>query len=302
MQLQDRNCSVCLTPTPLTVAREANYDLSKLDGFAFSSRKIPENMHFRLVHCEKCDLLFASPAPKAEDLLAQYEVAEYDSTSEANLASATYAEALARNLDLVKHREGAIDIGSGNGSFLAELLRLGFSEVEGVEPSAAPIAAADPEIKPLLRHRAFQPSDFPAGHYSLITCFQTLEHVYTPGEMTQAIYDLLRPGGAAFFVAHNHRALVTKLMGAKSPIYDIEHVQLFSPRSLETLMFRAGFTSVRVFKITNTYPLNYWLRLAPVSRKMKAKLAGLADKTRLGQIKISVPVGNIGVIGVKPGE
>ncbi len=46
----------------------------------------------------------------------------------------------------VKCRDGALDIGTGDGAFLAELLRAGYTDVIGIEPSSAPIEAAAPKF------------------------------------------------------------------------------------------------------------------------------------------------------------
>ena len=299
MQLSERECPVCARAVPFKVVHEANYDLSKLDDFAFSSRKFPENMHFRLVQCSGCDLLFANPAPRAEDLIAAYEVAAYDSGAEADFASATYARYLKKHLGLFTERRGALDIGSGNGSFLEHLIDLGFSEVVGVEPSRAPIDAAKPTIRPLLRHAPFRAEDFAKESLALVTCFQTLEHVYDPGAMTKQIWDILRPGGAVYFVAHNYQAPLNRALGTRSPIYDVEHAQLFSPGSMEKLLQSAGFSSVHTFPIVNAYPLPYWVRLAPLPRSLKVRVVEGLKRAGLGGFPIALPVGNTGIVGVK---
>jgi SAM-dependent methyltransferase len=282
------------------VITEANYDPAALDGFAFASRKFPEHMHFRLMRCRDCDVVFANPAPLAEDVVAQYEGAAYDSSVEADLAAATYAKYLRRHLPLFAQRSGALEIGSGNGAFLEQLVSLGFTEVVGVEPSLAPIQAAKPAVRALLRHAPFRASDFAPGSLGFVACFQTLEHVLHPGEMTREIYDRLRPGGGIFFVAHNYRSLVNRAMGMRSPIYDVEHAQLFCPRSLARLVGRVGFTSVRTFGIVNSYPLRYWLRLAPLGRALKTRFIDALDRVQLGRVPIALPVGNMGVVAIKP--
>ena len=300
LELEERHCPVCETATPLRVLHTSTIDESRLDGFAFSSRKFPEGMHHQMVLCERCGLLFANPAPKAQELVAQYEAAAYDSGVEADLAARTYAHYLKKHLDVIGPRKGALDIGSGNGSFLERLVALGFSDVVGVEPSLAPIQAAKPTTRSMLVHAPFRAADFQKASLALVSCFQTLEHVHDPGEMTRQVFDLLVPGGGVFFVAHNYEGFVNRLMGTRSPIYDIEHLQLFSPRSLEELLRRAGLTSVTIFPITNSYPLNYWLRLAPFPRSVKERVIRALDRGGLGQMNVRVRVGNLGAIGRKP--
>src|SRR5262249_12036858 len=155
-----------------------------------------------------------------------YHEAAFDSQEEARHAATTYARFLPVIRARLKSFDGALDIGTGEGAFLRELLAAGFTSVSGVEPSAAPIASAGAQIRPLIVHDIFRPAAFAAASLSLVTCFQTLEHLIDPLKMAQAAFAVLKPGGAVFFVSHNRRALSAKLLGLKSPIFDIEHLQL----------------------------------------------------------------------------
>ena len=111
----------------------------------------------------------------------------------------------------------------------------------------------------------------------------------------------LRPGGTAFLIGHNVDALSARVLGRKSPIFDIEHLQLFNPHSAATMMRNAGFRDVRVFTILNAYPVAYWLRLLPVPEALKTRLlALLAGPLRtLGDRLVPMPAGNIAIVGVK---
>jgi SAM-dependent methyltransferase len=181
-------------------------------------------------------------------------------------------------------------------------LENGFDGVGGVEPSRAPIAAARTDVRPLIREGVFSGGDFVPGSFSLVTCFQTLEHLNDPLAMTHGVWKLLKPGGAAFFICHNRRALSARLLGRKSPIFDIEHLQLFSPQSARYLLEQTGFTNVKVMPIVNRYPLHYWLRLLPFPQNMKRSLIETLDRLGVGGWSLSVPVGNIAVIGFKKSD
>jgi SAM-dependent methyltransferase len=301
MDLRERECPICGVGS---VGREyypARIDESRLDKFAFASRKLPEYMHYRLIQCSTCDLLYASPAPTAEALKVEYEQAAYDSNVEATFAAATYGHYLAeRILPKLTHRRGAVDVGTGNGAFLSELVAHGFTEVCGVEPSAAPIAVADPAIRPLIRHGIFKASDFAPASLSLISCFQTIEHVPDPLKLARDMFSLLRPGGVAYLVSHNYRSLQAKILRERSPILDVEHLQLFSPRSLQQMFANAGFEQAVVFPIANRYPLNYWVRLLPLPGKSKSALVDRLKGARAGRLPIPLRAGNLATFAIKP--
>jgi len=195
--------------------------------------------------------------------------------------------------------DGAIDIGTGDGAFLEELLRKGFTSVIGVEPSQAPITFAKDEIRPLIKHGLFSIEDFTQGSFSLVTCFQTLEHVYDPKQMCRDAYTLLKNGGAVFFICHNHRAVSAKILGTKSPVFDIEHLQLFSEKSARYLLKTNGFVKIKVKIVFNCYPLHYWVKLFPMPLKFKKICLSFLKKIKIGYLPIYIPAGNLAIIGYK---
>ena len=300
MELISRACPLCGATDNGRIFTEANIEMDRLDSFAFASRKMPEYMHYRLIDCPVCDLLYANPLPNEEYLAAGYGEAAYDSGVEAHFAATTYADTLSTFIEQLPDRHGTLDIGAGDGAFLECLVEHDFDNVIGVEPSRAPRASARKDIRPLIREGIFRSDEFAPDSFSLITCFQTLEHLHDPLAMARGVYRLLKPGGAAFFICHNRRALSARLLGRKSPIFDIEHLQLFSPVSARYLLEQNGYTKVKVVPVVNRYPLRYWLRLLPLPRDLKLSLIRTLDWLGAGGWSLSIPVGNIAVIGFKP--
>jgi len=297
--MRKRPCPVCGSTDDSLVFAEADYDLERLDGFAFASRKTPEYMHYRLLKCPVCDLLYSSPIPETDMLGKAYAEAEFDSSEEAACAARTYGAFLPDIKKRLASLEGALDIGTGDGAFLEELLANGFTAVMGIEPSKAPIAAAKEEIRPLIKETLFNANDFEKKSLSLITCFQTLEHIDDPQGLCRSAFKMLKKGGAVFFVTHNYNALSAKVLSMKSPIFDIEHLQLFSKKSLHYLLRESGFTGIEIKTVYNHYPLHYWIKLLPLPRGPKRRLISFLKKIRIGLLPLYMPAGNIAVIGYK---
>jgi SAM-dependent methyltransferase len=298
-RLVARACPVCSATSGRELA-PASIDPARLDEYAFASRKFPEYMHHRLVECATCDAVYANPVFDLGDLDAAYDAAAFDSKEEAAFASRTYAGLVRPLLARLPATSAALDIGTGEGSFLEELLDLGFGRVCGYEPSAAPLAAASKRVRSLIVHDVFDAERAAGdGPYDLITCFMTIEHVPDPAQLCRDALGLLVPGGALAIVCHDRRAPVNRLLGAHSPIMDIEHLQLFSRASARELLERSGFEDVRVRRITNRYPLHYWLKLAPMPSHLKRALVAAARRGPLRSLSPSLPVGNLLAIGVR---
>lgn len=193
----------------------------------------------------------------------------------------------------------AMDIGTGEGSFLKELLNYGVKNVIGVEPSNEAINQADESIKKYIINGFFNADNFDDKKFDLITCFQAIEHIENPLNLFNDIYKLLNENGALFIVCHSYNYFVNRIIGMKSPIYDIEHLQIFSKKSVKRIFELSGLKNIEVFSICNNYPLSYWVKLFPFPNKIKKILLKFLNITLIGNIKIPINVGNIGCIGYK---
>ncbi len=300
LEMISRSCPICGSSDDSNIFAEADFDEQKWDSFAFASRKLPEYMHYRLITCPICDLLYANPIPTLDSLSSAYQEAAFDSSEEAGYAARTYGKILLKIISKLNSKESALDIGTGDGAFLIELINAGFTNVQGVEPSSAPIQAAEPSIKPLIREGLFRTDDYALESLNLVTCFQTIEHLYDPMSMCRDVFNLLNPGGSIFLICHNRSGLSVKILGMKSPIFDIEHLQLFSPQSARNMLERCGYVDVEVKPLRNTYPLHYWVKLFPLPAKIKNVLLEKLMGSKIGSVPISLSVGNLIVVGSKP--
>lgn len=297
-----RPCPVCHAGADqASLFLENSIDPAKLSAFSFSSRKAPEYMSHRLVRCAVCDLVYADQPPDAEELAHAYHQADYDSSEEANDAAMAYSLAAQPSFFKLKQRHSALEIGTGTGVFLDCLKSEGFTQLVGVEPSSAAIQAAPEHRQAWIREGVFDEADFQPESFDLVCCFMTLEHVRDPRVIAEAALRLLRPGGAFIAVTHDYRSPVNRLLGKRSPIIDIEHMQLFSNASVTRLLEGAGYKDITVSAFVNRYRMGYWLRLAPLPAVLKAGIARAFDTLGMGHIKLGMNVGNLFAAGFKRG-
>jgi SAM-dependent methyltransferase len=299
--MHHRDCPVCREPAnTASQFMPCSLDESQLTKASFASRKTPEFMSYKLVRCRRCATVFASEAPAAEALANAYHEADYSTGVEAEFAADVYRKSLQPFLEKLSTRGIALEIGTGTGVFLSYLRKFGFREQVGIEPSPAAIAAAAVDVKPCIREGVFTGEEFPANSVSFICCFQTLEHVSDPRGFVEAAFRMLEPGGMIALITHDYTALTNRMLGRRSPIIDIEHLQLFCSASLRHLLSAAGYALCDIRSIRNIYPLGYWLRLLPIPILLKHTALRVTKMTHLDTVLIGLNVGNLLTVAQKP--
>ncbi len=288
-----RQCPVCGGIGRLKFAQEL--DESKLTNKSFSSRKRPEFMHYDYFECVSCKSLFVAERPELSQLANNYSEAEFVSKEDSVFAAKTYIREL-RKIGLASH-DSLLDIGCSDGAFLEEVLAFGCTVVAGIEPSLKAIENACQSVENLIIRGTFEEAQV-EGKFDLITCFQTIEHLRDIGGLFERVYHLLNPGGRLVMVCHNRNSLVNKLLGRRSPIFDIEHLQILTRMGARVLFEKRGFDDVSVKSISNRYPISYWLSLSPINKSMK----DFIERRRIRRLlswAISLRVGNLLVVGTK---
>lgn len=138
-----------------------------------------------------------------------------------------------------------LDVGSGNGLFVAEAAASGW-RAEGIDLDPGAVTAArraglDVSLETIHARADREPEAFDA-----VTLSHVLEHVADPVAFLRAAYRLLRPGGAVWIATPNvdaegHRAFGPDWVHLDPP----RHLVLFAEGSLRHALERAGFGEVR---------------------------------------------------------
>jgi hypothetical protein len=60
---------------------------------------------------------------------------------------------------------------------------------------------------------------------------------------------------------------------------------------------KAGFSTLKTFPIKNSYPMEYWISHAPLP--FKKQLNSIFKMVGLNKMRISLSLGNMGIVAVK---
>jgi SAM-dependent methyltransferase len=288
-----KHCLFCGNQEKIKELYPQSFTEKDLTPAVFSARRSADQLHYRIVRCQNCGLVFSQEVLPSEILEKLYSQSKVTYGKYTDIIREDYWRALKPFLNKIDKKK-ALEIGCGNGFFLEELLGQGFQEVCGCEPSTAAIAMASPRVKENITADMFREGLYDKNSFDLICSFQTLDHLADPVKTIKLCYDLLKPQGLAFFVTHNVDSLQAKLLREKSPIIDVEHIYLFNKNTLSELFKKEGFEKLKVIKIKNSYPLNYWLEMLALN-----KLNQILNILKIGSIRLPIAAGNIGIVAKK---
>jgi len=236
-------------------------------------------MHHDYYECSSCGTLFTHGVDISTTMSA-YVDAPLEATQESLAAAITYRRLLTKELSTPPH--SILDIGCGDAAFLRQMLNAGSEIAHGIEPSRA---AAALNQDPRVEIKASTLSEL--GHarrYEAICLFQTVEHVHKPHELLILMTKHLAVGGSVFLIYHDRLSPINVALGRRSPIFDIEHLQLFTQTGIQWLLQSCGLRVMTMRRFVNRYPLNYALRLM---------VPDLRSPGWLSRVSIPVPAGNL---------
>lgn len=300
VELRNTRCAICGTEGNARELYPANFDPQALNPAVFSARRLPDRVHYRMVKCDTCGLIRSDPVAPLELVAQLYQQSSFTYTDEVADLKRTYGRYLAM-LDNFGARKGALlEIGCGNGFFLEQALAQGYCSVRGVEPSRATVSEAAPAVRDAIVCDLMRPGLFGPGEFDVICLFQVFDHVPDPGALLDACLTALRPGGLVLSLNHNVEAVSARLLGERSPIVDIEHTCLYSPRTMTRLCVAHGFRVLKAGPVWNRYSLRYMVRLLPLPVGPKRAVLDWLQRHAIGRLRLSVPLGNLYLVAQKP--
>lgn len=291
-------CAIC-EKNNAHIVYKSTVRQSKINERTFSARRMPDRIHYQIVRCDTCGLLYSNPILEDKKIEALYRKSfiRYDDSLE-NLKQ-TYGYYLKKLEAYGVKKRTLLDIGCGNGFFLEEALRQGYQNVFGVEPGKESINKANPAIKKTIIADIFKPGLFNKNFFDVICCLQTFDHIANPNAFLTECYSILKKNGLMLFLQHDEGAFTNRLLGEKSPIIDIEHTYIYSKKTIRIMFIKHHFEVLAVLSAFNIHYLGYWIHLFPFPESVKKTLMAVLRKLRLFHSKIRMKPGNLVIIAKK---
>jgi 2-polyprenyl-3-methyl-5-hydroxy-6-metoxy-1,4-benzoquinol methylase len=85
------------------------------------------------------------------------------------------------------------------------------------------------------------------GTFDVVSAFDLIEHIDQPRPFLRAVAEFLRPGGNVVICTPDSEHFLRYVMGSHWPMLQpMQHLSIFSRRSLRTALEQSGFTDVRM--------------------------------------------------------
>lgn len=237
--LETVNCCICgpgkLKPRFKASVQEFQKELFEID-------------QFQIVQCENCGLTFVNPriSEDANKKYYQFELPE-EQTYLDDRFGATYSfhdTNISRYLRLIKKLKPSgkmLDIGSGNGYFLHEAEKAGYSVI-GQDISKYFVNLSKKNFGLNVHLGELTDLQFPQNSFDIITLFDVIEHAYHPDILLSECRRILKKDGILVITTHDFGNIFARIYGKKwRMVFPIGHVYYFTQQTLARLLTSCGF-------------------------------------------------------------
>jgi len=220
-----------------------------------------------MTECASCGVGFLYPQPSEAELTRHYGEAYYGKGCkkfllpvEAGIRALTWIKWRSVR-DLLAPGKRMLDIGCGRGTLLRMAREEGF-EAYGLERSSQ-----EEHPLPYVFYKDLEDCRFPDGHFQLVTLWHVLEHLRDALAALREIHRILSPEGWLSVAVPNFGGAQAEAAGRHWFHLDLpRHLWHFRPRSLESLLARAGFRTARCSTFSFEYDwygtLQSWMNRA----------------------------------------
>jgi len=198
------------------------------------------DLYFHVVRCVPCGFVYLNPRPGDGELARHYP----DLAHRRSRPLTEIPAAFLWRIGQIERRAGRgrlLDVGCGDGRFLAALLRRGW-DVCGLDNSPSAIRVARQQLGDRVALTTLPEASHAPDSFDVVSLFEVLEHLPDPFGDLREIHRLLKPGGLICLSVPNFASLERLVFrrwwaGLDAP----RHLQQFTPESLRFFLEKAGF-------------------------------------------------------------
>lgn len=221
-----------------------------------------------LVKCKDCGFVFCQRKPTMDELMECYSI--YKRSNSISPITVNRYKELLSYFENFKQTGNIIDVGAGDGWFLAEAINFGWKTF-GTEFEDRSVELC--RQKGAIMHQGkLNPANYPPASFDVITSFEVIEHINNPTEEIQAFHTLLRKGGLLYVTTPNFNCISRRVLSEEWSVLNYpEHLSYYTPNTLQFAMEKNGFKKIN---LTTTA-----ISLSRFKRTMRKETKTDVDKT-----------------------
>lgn len=216
------------------------------------NRPLIDKFALKMSECLACGLVYTYPTPQIEEIADRYSsqwfLKEYLPSYGIDPANPSLDHLTSRYdnelkpLEVYRENGHLLDLGAGAGLLLSQAKARGW-EVMGVELSKFGPEYAKKYFGVDILQGTLDTVTLPQNYFDVVVLQDTIEHVPSPISTLRNINKLLRVGGGLLITTPNYASLGRRIAQDQwALISPMEHLALFSYKSLSAALHSAGFT------------------------------------------------------------
>jgi SAM-dependent methyltransferase len=270
----------------------------------------------RIVKCNHCGLMYASPRAKEPDHVqiitwddnldfASYNPQRYEKEK---LQTRDYSRTVKLLNRLYPARGKLLEIGSSLGFLLSEFKKDGW-DVFGVEPDGAGCRHARETLGVECVRAILEDAALPDESFDVIIMNHVIEHLDDPLATLREINRVLKPAGHLVLETPRYDTLMFKLLGRRERSVSCPgHIYFFTTQTLRNLYEAAGFQTTQLDYVGRSLTLDRLLwNVGVLTKNERARqwLSAVSRKLGLNAVRLYMNLADmqrVCVQKVRPGQ
>lgn len=247
-----------------------------------------------VVQCPNCKLVYVVPERGAGRSTGGYGFYLADMFArQETVKRVDHAHKIRTMVKISGQRGRLLDIGCGNGHFMAEAAKAGY-DIYGIEPDASLAAYAARRFPSRVLLGRVPEMPFTEASFDAVTMNHVLEHLERPRAALQGVQRVLRAGGLLVVEVPNIDSWPFRILRGRWRQFKPEHLYFFSPETLARLLKRCGFEPALLSFPSRTVTLEYLgLSLASISPTFSRVFQRVVRALSLSARTVAVNLGDI---------
>ncbi|MFH1479372.1 MAG: methyltransferase domain-containing protein, partial [Candidatus Omnitrophota bacterium] len=240
----------------------------------------------RLVKCQKCSLIYASPKPPHKDIVYGYTNMVDDAYLKEEKGHRLSARSILKTFERYRKRGRLLDIGCATGFLLDEARKKGW-QVYGVELSkwAVDFSRNHLGIGTILQC-SFEDAGYPDNFFDVIVMKDIIEHLEDPRKTLIGIRKKLKVNGILCVNTPNVDSLISKILKAKWWGIKHSHLYYFTRNTLYKMLDKSGLIPLKSKSHVRIFTLDYLISQSEGYSKTLCNLLKFLAKHKIIRSKL----------------